>query len=66
MKWKAILPSSKSKHYEIMYNPAVGFYLYVFEGNKCIYDYLQDTLDLAMEYAWKDFDIPKNAWKKVK
>lgn len=65
MKWKATLPSSNSKHYEIKYDPPVGFYLHVFERDKCIRDYLQDTLDVAMECAWEDFGVPKNAWKKV-
>ncbi|HLY68705.1 MAG TPA: hypothetical protein VKR53_03180 [Puia sp.] len=64
MKWKAYAESFNSRHYEIKYDPSVGFYLYVFEGDRCIYDYLQDTLEIAMECAWEDFGVPKNAWKK--
>lgn len=63
MKWQAVSPFF-TKRYEIKYDPMVGFYLYVFEGDKCIHDYLQDTLDLAMECAWEDFGVPKSAWKK--
>ncbi|MDR3624156.1 MAG: hypothetical protein P4L16_03330 [Chlamydiales bacterium] len=65
MKWHAKLDSLTSRHYEIKHDPLVGFYLYVFEDDKCIRDYLQDTLELAMECAWEDFGVPKDAWKKV-
>lgn len=64
MKWEASSPPFAIR-YEIKYDPMVGFYLYVFEGNKCIHDCLQDTLDLAMECAWEDFGVPKSAWKKI-
>ncbi len=53
------------RHYEIKHDPSVGFYLYVFENGKCIRDDLQDTLELAMECAWEDFEVQKEAWKKV-
>ena len=65
MKWHAKLDSLTPRHYEIKYDPLIGFYLYVFEDGKCIRDYLQDTLDLAMECAWEDCGVPKEAWKKV-
>ena len=65
MKWRANSEYLKSRHYEIKHEPSVGFYLYVFEGDKCIRDHLQDTLEIAMEYAWEDYGVPKNAWKKV-
>ena len=65
MKWRANSQSLKPRHYEIKHDPSVGFYLYVFEDGKCIRDYLQDTLELAMESAWKDFGVQKKSWKKV-
>jgi len=65
MKWRANSQSLKPRHYEIKHDPSVGFYLYVFEDGKCIRDYLQDTLELAMECAWEDFGVQKDAWKKV-
>lgn len=64
MKWRANSESLKPRLYEIKYDPAAGFYLYVFEDNKCIRDYLQETLEIAMECAWEDYAVPKNAWKK--
>jgi hypothetical protein len=65
MKWKARDTILKFRHYEIQYDPLVGFYLYVFEGKKCIRDYLQDSLDLAMECTLKDFGVPKDLWEKI-
>lgn len=65
MKWQAKSDSLKSRHYEIKYDPNVGFYFYVFEDGKCIRDYLQDTLELAMECAWEDFGVPIDAWERV-
>ena len=62
MKWYA---NSKSQRCEIEHDPFVGFYLYVFENEKCTHDYLQDTLEAAIEQAWKDFGIFKSAWKKA-
>jgi len=65
MKWIANTSPSKSQSYEIKHDPFVGFYLYVFEEEKCIHDHLQDTLEIAMECAWEDYGVPKNAWKKL-
>lgn len=65
MKWKSKSDSNKTRYYEIKHDPNVGFYLYVFENDKCIHDYLQDTLELAMECAWEDFGVPKESWEEV-
>ena len=65
MKWRANSNSFKTRYYEIKYDPLVGFYLYVFEDDRCIYDHLQDTLEIAIECAWEDYGVPKNLWKKV-
>ncbi len=64
MKWQAKLKCFPQIYYEIKRGPSVGFYLYVFQNGKCIHDYLQDTLELAIEFAWEDFGVPKNAWEK--
>lgn len=65
MKWQVDFKALKSRYYEIKYDPPIGFYLYVFESDKYIYDYLQDTLEIAMECAWEDFGVPKEAWKQI-
>jgi hypothetical protein len=41
-----------------------GFYVYVFEGEKCTQDYLQDTLKLAKEFVRDKFGVPENAWQR--
>jgi hypothetical protein len=65
MKWRATPKSLKSRYFEIKEDPAVGFYLYVFEGDKCIHDHLQDTFAAAVESAWEDYGVPKNSWKNM-
>ncbi|NGX46997.1 MAG: hypothetical protein K1000chlam3_00366 [Chlamydiae bacterium] len=65
MKWLANSVSLKPRCYEIKHDPSVGFYLYVFENDKCIRDHLQDTLEMAMECALEDYGVPKNAWEKI-
>lgn len=66
MKWLANSESLKPRYYEIECDQYFGFYLYVFDGDKCVYDDLQDTLEIAMECALEDYDVPIAAWKKVK
>lgn len=46
--------------------PEVGFYLYVYEKDECIYDYLQDTLEDCMKFALEEFGVPLNSWKMVR
>jgi hypothetical protein len=65
MKWRANSQSLKPYRYEIKHHPSVNFYLYVFNGDKCIRAYLQDTLEIAMKCAWEDYGISKNAWKRA-
>jgi hypothetical protein len=65
MKWHANVKCFNYQRYEIKHDRSVGFYLYVFKGDRCVCDYLQDTLELAMECAWEDFGVPKEAWEKV-
>lgn len=65
MRWRANYESHENRHYEIRYDPFAGFYLYVYQKDKCIYDHLQDTLEIASESAWEDYGVPKNSWKQV-
>jgi hypothetical protein len=65
MKWIAEPHLLKSRRFEINQEPLVGFYLYVFENGECIRDHLQDTLKIAIETALEDYDVPKDAWRKV-
>ena len=65
MKWHANDVDRKQLRYEIEYIPAQGFYFYVFEESQCIYDFLQETLELAKNFALENFSIPKTSWKRI-
>ena len=43
-------------------DPAVGFYLYVYQQSECVADHLQDTLEMAIEQAEEDYGVPRAAW----
>ena len=64
MKWVAYSENNKFS-YEIIYDKNAGFYVYVLEGNSCIRDYLQDTLEIAMECILEDYGVETNAWQKL-
>lgn len=44
-----------------------GYYLYVYEGNneRCTWDYLQDTLEIAQRQAFKEFNVPLDAGVQI-
>jgi hypothetical protein len=65
MKWRADSESLKPRYYEIIHDPPAGNYLYVFERDKCVRDYLQDSLESAIDCALEDFGVPKDVWTKV-
>jgi len=65
MKWSAQPEFLKPRYFEIKQDPAAGFYLYVYEDGKCLFDQLQDTLEIAIECAQEDYNVPKNSWKKI-
>ena len=61
---------SKDNFYrlEIEEDVSVGFYLIIYpKGEKqSVADYLQDTLEFAMEEAEELYGVTKNDWKKSK
>jgi hypothetical protein len=65
MKLRAFCETLKPRHFEIEDARPAGFYIYVFEGDRCVRDDLQDTLEIAIESAFEDYGVPKDAWKKV-
>lgn len=65
MKWRAGSQALEPRYFEIKHDPLVGFYLYVFENGQCIRDHLQDTFEIAIESAFEDYGVPKDAWRKV-
>lgn len=53
------------RRYVIELDENVGYYIYVYQGEKMIYDYLQDTLAIAKDFAEEKFGVPANAWKEA-
>ncbi|APZ95972.1 hypothetical protein Fuma_05635 [Fuerstiella marisgermanici] len=53
--------------YEIVPESDVGFYVirYADSTDKSTYDYLQDTLEMAMECAHEEFAVPIGSWTPV-
>lgn len=43
-------------------NLDIGWYLYVYKNQKCIADYLQDTLEIAKKFAEEKYKVPFNSW----
>ena len=74
MKWVADVTHPRSLHCVIerqilhdltQHQDVEGYYLYVYEDDKDIYDGLQDTLEWAINEALEEFSIPKDAWKQI-
>jgi hypothetical protein len=75
MKWVADIKHPKPLHCEIEKQllrsilpgkpDQDGFYLFVYDNGVNTHDYLQDSLEMAMDQALDDFGIPKSAWRKV-
>ena len=65
MAWTASVPTPKKLECRIELDEAVGYYLYVYENGKDVYDGLQDTLQFAMEEAYERFNIPLDLWRQV-
>ncbi|NBR84928.1 MAG: hypothetical protein EBY09_22040 [Verrucomicrobia bacterium] len=40
----------------------IGYYLYVYDGERCTHDYLQDTLDIARRFALERLGVPTESW----
>jgi len=64
MKWIAHINKPRKIDFEIVYDESVGYYLYVYDSNDIeSKDELQDTLEIAMQVAKEDFNVPIDAWK---
>lgn len=44
--------------------PEIGAYLYVFEKNKCISDYLQNDISSCKEVALEEYGVPMDIWQE--
>ena len=66
MKWTARIERPKLMHFIIEYDDLVGYYLYAYENDINVADYLQDTLEVAKKQAWEDFLVPLDSWVEEK
>ena len=60
---KSLSASRAGLRFVIECDPSVGWYLYVYQGDRCTHDFLQDTLDHALSQAESEFGVAKSAWK---
>ena len=44
----------------------IGWYLYVYKDDKCIFDYLQNTLEICKSQAYEEFCVPLDSWEEEK
>jgi hypothetical protein len=50
------------RRFTIEEDSTVGYYLYIFDEQRCSHDYLQDTLEVAKKFALEEFGVPEDAW----
>lgn len=44
--------------------PEVGVYLYVYEDEMCVKDFLQNDIKTCKELAMEDYGVPLSAWQE--
>jgi hypothetical protein len=63
MKFKTLETVWKKISYKIEEDlPEIGVYLYGYEGGICIFDYLQDSIDECIKFAFEEFGVPIDSW----
>ena len=45
-------------------HPEVGVYLYIYENEKCVKDYLQNTIEACKEITLQEYGVPLNKWEE--
>ena len=65
MEWVAEISTPKKMKFIIHLDSRAGYYIYVFENDQGIADYLQDTLEIAKSFTQEKFQVPLTAWKQV-
>lgn len=53
------------RRFVIEADPAVGFYLYVFDADRCTHDYVEDSLASAREFASEQFGVSNHVWREI-
>ncbi len=63
MEFKILETEFNGKRFKIEEDyPEVGVYLYVFDEDKCIKDYLQNSIEVCKQIAFRDFGVPMESW----
>jgi hypothetical protein len=66
MKFKSWQLIKEKKTFRIVEdNPDVGAYLYVFEEDKCVFDYLQKDVDTCKALALEEFAVELDSWIEI-
>lgn len=56
----------KNLHFEIVPDrPEIGVYLYVYDGEQCIRDALQNDKETCKKIAFRDYGVPLDEWSEV-
>ena len=62
MKWVAEMDG---RRFVIENAEAVGFYLFVWDHERCIADHLQDSLAMAVAQAQDEYGVPSETWRPL-
>ena len=46
--------------------PEIGVYLYIYDNGRCIYDYLQNSIEICKKIAYEKYGVPLDSWISVK
>ena len=64
MKFKILEANHNGKEFRIKEDyPEVGSYLYVYEAGKCVEDHLQNDIEMCMQMAFEDYEVPLDKWE---
>lgn len=64
MKFKILEASYKGKKFRIEEDyPEVGVYLYVYEGENCVENHLQNDIETCKQIALEKYEVPLKNWQ---
>ena len=46
-------------------HPDIGFYLYVYDGNRCIADHIQNDEGTCKRFAYEEYRVEPTLWQEV-
>lgn len=62
---KKLIAQSGRRTYIIEPNlPEVGVYLWIYEEGRDIADYLQNTAQDCIDFAFEEYGVPKESWEE--